>query len=101
MRVPVERCGAKACAYNQHKHCHAVSVEIGKEDATCDLFTRSVMFVVNPHFHSQVCLCRMSGCAKNRLGGCTRDKVAVDGSPAGAVCHDFVNRLKVLAENTK
>jgi hypothetical protein len=97
MRVPIQWCEVGVCAYNQHDSCHAVAVEIGKDSANCDLFTRSVMFVVNPKFNSQVSACRMSGCAYNRLGSCTREKITVSAAPGGGVCAAYESRLQALA----
>ncbi len=92
MRVPIDRCGAKPCAYNDHGNCYAVNIEIGKDDAPCESFTRSVMFNVAPHFSSQVSSCRMSGCVANRLSSCTRENVVIGGTGNGGVCRDFAAR---------
>ncbi len=92
MRVPIELCEAQACAYNQHGHCYAVTIEISKDGATCESFTRSVMFNVSPHFSSQVSSCRMSNCASNRLSGCTRETVTMEGTLRGGICGNFMNR---------
>ncbi|MFA5866391.1 MAG: DUF1540 domain-containing protein [Actinomycetota bacterium] len=92
MRVPIDRCEAEVCAYNQNGNCYAVAIEIGKDGASCESFTRSVMFNVSPHFLSQVSSCRMSGCASNRLSSCTRETVAIDGTPKGGICGDFSSR---------
>lgn len=96
MRVPIQRCDVGVCAYNQHESCHAVAVDIGKDNANCELFTRSVMFVVNPKFESQVALCRMSGCASNRLGSCTKDKINIDSTSGGGACAEYASRLQAL-----
>ncbi len=92
MKVPINRCAAGSCAYNLHGHCHAVAVEVVSEQAVCDLFTRSVMFTINPHFMSQVSLCRMSGCVNNRHASCLCLHVGFDEIKDGAVCDSYVLR---------
>lgn len=99
MRVPIQHCDAETCAYNEHDQCHAVTVEIGKEAARCELFTRSVMFNVAPRFNSQVSACRMSRCASNRLGGCTREEIAIKKQGEGASCSKYVNRMNTISKN--
>jgi hypothetical protein len=101
MRVPIKQCEAGACAYNRHDHCHAVAVEIGKENAHCESFTRSVMFNVNPHFESQVSSCRMSGCAYNRLSGCTLETVALKDTREGGACRNYVSRTSLIHKEEK
>jgi hypothetical protein len=92
MRIPIEKCAVAGCAYNQHGHCHAVTVEIGKDSAPCESFTRSVMFNVNPRFQSQVNSCRMSDCVSNRLSGCTRESVTMGETDKGGACLNYANR---------
>lgn len=92
MRVPIERCEADACAYNMHENCHAASVDIGKERAVCELFTRSVMFVVSPKFYSQISSCSMSGCTSNRLGSCVRNKVVINSIAGIGHCAGYIKR---------
>lgn len=99
MRIPIDRCGAEACAYNQHGHCRAVAVEIGKNSAPCESFTRSVMINVKPHFQSQVSSCQMSGCASNRLSSCTRETVVIKETKNGGACRDFIKRASLLTKD--
>jgi hypothetical protein len=98
MRVPIEHCATEACAFNQQGLCYAVTVEIGKDNASCESFTRSVMFNVNPHFQSQVGSCRMSGCVSNRLSGCTRETVTVNVTGNGGACGNYHSRASSLAK---
>lgn len=80
-------CGADECVYNNSDECHAPSVSVGSDHATCDTFSKSG--TPKEKAMSPVAACHIDECKFNEDLACAASGINVKTHERHADCKTF------------